>query len=186
MLRQQRSAHRPHKAAAPGGPRRCTSRSRRHADFPAPDDLPATVTVWRGGDVPLARLRRGLAWTLDRDIACWFACRFTPPRPLVVSAAVPRAAILARFTDRDEDEVVVFDPGEVVVDGAPDDWRGACEVQRAQREAEHRRRLAVIAPAPRWVAGGAPAGSAAKGSARGPQAWGGAADRPRGGAMESV
>jgi hypothetical protein len=51
-----------------------------------------------------------MAWTLNRDRAVWFAKRYassrTPPR--VASAMVARHKILAHFTGRNEQEIVVL------------------------------------------------------------------------------
>jgi len=48
---------------------------------------------------------------LDRDRAVWFARRFASfkkPQPRVASAMVERRRILAHFTGRDEQEIVVL------------------------------------------------------------------------------
>ena len=71
--------------------------------------LPDMVPIYRG--FQHAKSTRGMAWTLDRDKAIWFARRYasvrTPP-PRVASAMVARGKILAHFTGRNEKEIVVM------------------------------------------------------------------------------
>ena len=88
--------------------------------------LPETLTVYRGGmvwNLPSGRptgLQSGVAWTLNRDLAAWFAV-FTSAAPewvndgpwgrsapLILKAEVPRSRILAHITTRNEDECIIF------------------------------------------------------------------------------
>jgi hypothetical protein len=52
---------------------------------------------------------RGLAWTLDREVAVWFARRFAMLGgiPRVSTAAIRAERVLAYFTARGEAEIVV-------------------------------------------------------------------------------
>lgn len=96
-----------------------------YAAFPIPDHLPDSLTVWRGTSyLTVLECRRGLSWTLDRDIACWFAMRFAERngRPLVLRATVPRSAVALYTHERHEDEVVIFGRLDAYVDGTPEDW----------------------------------------------------------------
>ncbi len=68
--------------------------------------LPARVTVYRG--VNPFNKASGLSWTLDRDVAHWFANRFSVIGPgYVIRGTVLRHRILALFDRRKESEVVV-------------------------------------------------------------------------------
>ena len=107
----------------------------RYAAFPLPEDMPETVTVWRGTSaLTRAQAVRGLSWTLDRDQACWFAMRFAERNgsPLVLTARVPRSEILLYTDERNEREAVVFRK-RAKVDGSPEDWaRGHAAVKAAR------------------------------------------------------
>lgn len=58
-----------------------------YAVFVLPDFIGEIVSVWRGTcGVSAARSRTGSSWTLDHDMACWFAMRLASPErvPLVL------------------------------------------------------------------------------------------------------
>lgn len=67
--------------------------------------LPETVRVFRGtgiGEKP------GIAWTLDRDKALWFATRYRDSaRAILIEGRVPRRRVLAYIVGRGEQEIVV-------------------------------------------------------------------------------
>jgi hypothetical protein len=97
----------------------------RYADFPIPVHLPETIRVWRGTyEITLNEAVKGYSWTIDRDVACWFAMRFGKLYPQVIAADIPTRQI-AYFTDkRGEKEVVLTKrPTLAFVDGNIDDWR---------------------------------------------------------------
>lgn len=74
------------------------------AEFEA---LPDRVTLYRGISSSSCR-PSGLSWTLDRDVAHWFAARFEHvDEGVVLRGTVVRSRILALFQERDESEVVV-------------------------------------------------------------------------------
>lgn len=105
-----------------------------YADFQVPDHLPGLVTVWRGTSaLPYSRARRGLAWSLRREVACWFAMRFAERNgsPLVLRGTVPRSTIALYTDERSESEAVLFDVAGVEIDGSPDDW---CEGHRVYQQ----------------------------------------------------
>ena len=80
------------------GTRRRLAAMFRYAAFPLPDWIEEAVRVWRGtSGVSVNRARTGYSWTLNRDMACWFAMRFHGParKPLVLVAEVPRGEIFA-------------------------------------------------------------------------------------------
>jgi hypothetical protein len=92
------------------GTRRRLAAMFRYAAFPIPTTIGDTVRVWRGTcALTLAQARTGYSWTLDRDVACWFAMRFTRNgRALVLVAEVLRDAISYHTNERAESEVVLF------------------------------------------------------------------------------
>ena len=70
------------------------------------EELPDTVTVYRGvkSDRPNKVLQ--LSWTLDPDKAEWFAKRFDEDG-VVYEATIDKKNILALFSRRDESEIIV-------------------------------------------------------------------------------
>lgn len=73
--------------------------------------LPEALTLYRGAS---ASSEAGLAWSLDRDVAQWFAKRFPSPEPTTVfEHTIPKSYAIALFTRRQEGEIVVH----------PDYWR---------------------------------------------------------------
>lgn len=109
------------------GTRRGLAALFRYAAFPLPDELPQRVRVWRGTSrMTFARSRAGYSWTVDRDVACWFAMRFAEAngRPLVLMAEVDRSDIALYHDERSEREAVLMrPPADARIDGDPDDWR---------------------------------------------------------------
>jgi hypothetical protein len=122
----------------------------RDADFEV-SHLPDPVTLWRGGvcfrddqhwETPPS-LARGLAWSRQRDVACFFATTwfvtqsrlsgFSNAYPCVVTVTIPRRYCLAHLRERNEDEIIAFtrrlrshkiDGSDVLVrDVAQFDWR---------------------------------------------------------------
>lgn len=71
-----------------------------------------TIVVHRGYAV--TGREHGLSWTRDRATASWFAGRLAHDgqTPRVASGVVARAAVIAHFTGRGEDELVIL-PGAV-------------------------------------------------------------------------
>jgi hypothetical protein len=88
-----------------------------YAEFPIPDYLPEEVTIFRGVNGPtridaiyIAKL--GVSWTLDRELAAWFAWRFCAAKkhlPIVAATKVPRTSILFFDDGRGEKEVIPED-----------------------------------------------------------------------------
>jgi len=89
----------------------------RYAEFPIPDYLPEEVTIFRGVSGPtrteaICIAKLGVSWTLDRELAAWFAWRFAPDckhLPIVASTVIPRASILFFDDGRSEKEVIPED-----------------------------------------------------------------------------
>lgn len=91
------------------------------AEFPV-GHLPEQVKIYRGvaAKDPELPSGSGIAWTLRRDLACWFARHLPGPggsgmfavpagwTSYLLAATVGRDRIAAHLTDRNEDEVIVF------------------------------------------------------------------------------
>lgn len=69
--------------------------------------LPEVVTAYRGFSHPGGQA--GIAWTLERERAEWFARRFEVGHAFVATVVVPRKRIVAVFDGRDEAEAVIPD-----------------------------------------------------------------------------
>lgn len=71
--------------------------------------MPDTLTVYRGTPKPDLN-GEGMSWTLNRDKAVWFAKRFREDGDdvTVITGTVAKRDVLAYFTGRNEDEIVVF------------------------------------------------------------------------------
>jgi len=69
------------------------------------NELPQTVTIYRGYHVD-SQLS-GLAWTLDRKKAEWFAKRFSHKEPKIASTTIDKSLIKAYLTARNEEEIIV-------------------------------------------------------------------------------
>jgi len=119
-----------------------------YAQFRVPRWLPPRFDIWRGGsDVPDETIAGGLSWTLERDAACWFACR-RGGSPIVVKATVGPAEVLL-YDDAPRWGEIVVDPSRIgsawAVDGTPGDWREGAQrwsERKWRSEARWRRRLA--------------------------------------------
>jgi hypothetical protein len=71
----------------------------RYAKFNLPSDLPEDVKIYRGvRDCSVKAALRGLSWTLEFDVAAWFATRWKASNPLVISA-IMRRPYLVYFDD---------------------------------------------------------------------------------------
>lgn len=70
------------------------------------DALPEVIPVYRG--TAYAERIHGLSWTLDRDKAVWFAERFGTDTPLLAEGAARKHLVIAYFTSRGEEEIVVM------------------------------------------------------------------------------
>jgi hypothetical protein len=70
------------------------------------DTLPEQIEIWRGASH--AGDPSGLAWTLDREKAIWFAQRWCSEArpPLLAKGIVGKSDVLAYFEKRNEREIV--------------------------------------------------------------------------------
>jgi hypothetical protein len=105
------------------------------ARFPI-DHLPERVTIYRGIATKGSErpTHSGIAWTLRRDLACWFALHLPGPggsamfhippgwTPHLLTATVPRKRVAAHLRDRNEDEN--YHLWDVHQDGQLDERRG--------------------------------------------------------------
>jgi hypothetical protein len=96
----------------------------RYADFSPPAHLPEVVRVWRGTHGITPRdAAQGFSWTVDRDIACWFASRHEGRAAQVITADIPKEQITYFSNERGEQEAVLMRPPKSVsVDGNIEDW----------------------------------------------------------------
>jgi len=103
----------------------------RYAALPRPAD-DETLRVWRGAsDLTADEARKGFSWTIDRDIACWFATRFGQ-QPIVITAEVCGRAIGWLTNEIGEQEALILQPPRKArIDGDAADWQRA-----AQRHSE--------------------------------------------------
>jgi hypothetical protein len=129
--------HAYHDVRATAGTRAEFIRWLRYANFELPPDLPEMVEIHRGVNVCDSRSMamrghaRGLSWTLDFDVAAWFAMRFKPNDPRVLSAIVPRSDLVFYSYERKEAEVI---PARVPANCAIT----RCSAQMAEAAARHR------------------------------------------------
>jgi hypothetical protein len=74
---------------------------------------------------------KGLSWTLNRDVACWFAHRPGLPKsaPLVVTATIDASDIVYHSDTRDEAEVVLRRQVRADLDPEPATWQTAAKRQ---------------------------------------------------------
>lgn len=76
--------------------------------------LPKEFTIYRGGS------KSGLSWTLDLERAKWFARRYGKTHPLWKSV-VKKRNVIAYFTDRGEEEIVILPRGHTIIEEIPFD-----------------------------------------------------------------
>jgi hypothetical protein len=71
-------------------------------------NLPQKIEVWRG--VRNENGVKGFSWTLNRDIAAWYARRFSRQHevPVLAKGRVKKRHVLAYFERRGEEELVIL------------------------------------------------------------------------------
>lgn len=70
-------------------------------------DLPNIVTIYRGEGDKSTNYKKAISWTLNVNIANFFAIRNTPSFAYVYTAQIPKEKIIAYINSRDEEEVLV-------------------------------------------------------------------------------
>lgn len=124
------------------GTRRDLEEMFRAARFELPTEFPERVTLYRGtSKLPFERAKRGYSWTTNKQIAAFFAMRFSVlnGHPLVLRATVPKSSILHYSNSRSEEEAVCFHVRGAQPDGTPEEWdelRWQWEGGSKQRNAE--------------------------------------------------
>jgi hypothetical protein len=97
----------------------------RYAAFPMPEEINGTVRVWRGtSGITAKQARCGYSWTINRDVACWFAMRFAKQKgnPLVLSAQVTKEEIAFYENDYEQEVLILTAPKTCEIDGDEEDW----------------------------------------------------------------
>ena len=84
----------------------------RKDEIPCSPDKNGYIKVYRG--YHSNRGQRGISWTLSLDKAEWFANRFQQDNPIVVEALVHIDNIVFYTNNRNEQEVVIEDPANVL------------------------------------------------------------------------
>lgn len=74
-------------------------------NIPCEDDI---LTIYRGEASMSTSYKEAFSWTLDKDVARWFANRFNSGKAVVYKANVKKEDILEYLDDRNEAEVLVF------------------------------------------------------------------------------
>ena len=83
-------------------------------------ELPSTVTIYRGYNDKIENTLMGISWTLSEEKATWFANRFAAgEEPRVAEGLCEKSSILAYFEGRDEKEVVVNPINVNIMDNRP-------------------------------------------------------------------
>lgn len=77
--------------------------------------LPEIVTVYRGCNY---EGRNGICWSLDKDVAKSFPFfdRYKVNNPILVTARIRRDRVLALKLDRNEHEVICFNPKRISIE----------------------------------------------------------------------
>lgn len=75
-------------------------------------DLPDTVKVYRGGNSASTPFSKAFSWTLDPNVATFFACRRGSQEGYIAEAEISKKDIIDAFLDRGEQEIIA-DPATV-------------------------------------------------------------------------
>lgn len=71
------------------------------------EDLPEIVTIYRGEGDKSTPCQKAISWTLNCNVANFFALRHTPDSACIYKAEIPKEKIIAYIDSRDEEEVLV-------------------------------------------------------------------------------
>jgi hypothetical protein len=114
-----------HLLAAAKHDRRLIRRMIKAAEFDHPFSGP--VTIFRGASGMTARTAsKGLSWTISRETACFFACRFVATlEPIVLKATVNASDIILWDDSRNEKEVVLRRDTPAQLAPEPETWADA-------------------------------------------------------------
>lgn len=75
-------------------------------DFQFFNDLPEMVTVYRGVTSYNRKKKKAFSWSVDREIAEWFANRFSTGTGEVWTMTVPKERILCYYGGREQEVIV--------------------------------------------------------------------------------
>jgi hypothetical protein len=122
--------------------RRLIRRMMKRAEFKHP--FSGSIVVYRGtAGMSLAKASKGLSWTLSREQACFFACRFvefTCVKPIVLKASVDATDIVF-WDNSNEQEVVLRKDISAALDPEPETWTDTAnkviERIKAREKASH-------------------------------------------------
>ena len=107
--------------------------------FPHP--FTGRVKVYRGtSGIARWKAQQGLSWTIDPDVAAWFALWHASQdrKPLVLTASVDASEFIFYDNERKEQEVIFSRPVHAVVEGDLASWRAATirKEQQTRRDLE--------------------------------------------------
>lgn len=77
--------------------------------------LPETITIYRGGNTASADYREAYSWTLDINVANFFATRRGSHDGYIVEAKVKKSNIIDAFLDDRSEEEIIVDPKNITV-----------------------------------------------------------------------
>lgn len=76
-------------------------------------DLPETVTIYRGGNTLSAPYKEGYSWTLDINVANFFACKCGEGPGYLVKGKIRKSDIIEAFLDERFEQEIIADPQDV-------------------------------------------------------------------------
>lgn len=76
-------------------------------------DLPDTLTIYRGGNTASTPFEKAYSWTLDINVANFFACRRGFGEGYIVEAEVDKKDVIESFLDEMSESEVVVDPQNI-------------------------------------------------------------------------
>jgi hypothetical protein len=91
-----------------------------------PHHLEGKITIYRGAsDTDAKTAAKGVSWTTNRDVACWFAYRYRSEQPIVLCAHVDASEVVYYEDNRYEQEVILRRVVPALVDALPFTWEKA-------------------------------------------------------------
>jgi hypothetical protein len=88
-----------------------------------PHHLEGKIAIYRGAcDTDARTAAKGVSWTTNRDVACWFAYRYRREQPIVLHAHVDASEVVYYEDDRYEQEVILRRVVPALVDALPFTW----------------------------------------------------------------
>ena len=78
-------------------------------------DLPDVIHIYRGGNTASCDYRDSYSWTLDINVANFFACRRGSHNGYIVEATVSKSDIIDAFLDNRHENEIIVDPSHITV-----------------------------------------------------------------------